>query len=144
MKIQRLYLITAIFLLAAMTPADAMAQSQAPSDETQVLRKLVDQMQTQMAKMQAEIDQLKGTKTEASPTQPAQASTTAPAPPPRQNGTIRAAEPPRVGATSEHVGDATSNYREFSEDTFAAARFNNVPLDPKYQGFFQLPGPRPS
>jgi hypothetical protein len=140
MKIQRLYLITAIFLLAAMTPADAMAQSQAPSDETQVLRKLVDQMQTQMAKMQAEIDQLKGTKTEASPTQPAQASTPAPAPPPRQNGTIRAAEPPRVGATSEHVGDATSNYREFSEDTFAAARFNNVPLDPKYQGFFQLPG----
>jgi|HubBroStandDraft_6_1064221.scaffolds.fasta_scaffold00326_21 hypothetical protein len=140
MKIQRLYLITAIFLLAAMTPADAMAQSQAPSDETQALRKLVDQMQTQMAKMQAEIDQLKGTKTEASPTQPAQASTTAPAPPPRQNGTIRAAEPPRVGATSEHVGDATSNYREFSEDTFAAARFNNVPLDPKYQGFFQLPG----
>jgi hypothetical protein len=140
MKIQRLYLITAIFLLAAMTPADAMAQSQAPSDETQALRKLVDQMQTQMAKMQAEIDQLKGTKTEASPTQPAQASTPAPAPPPRQNGTIRAAEPPRVGATSEHVGDATSNYREFSEDTFAAARFNNVPLDPKYQGFFQLPG----
>jgi hypothetical protein len=140
MKIQRLYLITAIFLLAAMTPADAMAQSQGPTDETQALRKLVDQMQTQMAKMQAEIDQLKGTKTEVSPTQPAQASTTAPAPPPRQNGTIRAAEPPRVGATSEHVGDATSNYREFSEDTFAAARFNNVPLDPKYQGFFQLPG----
>ena len=140
MKIHKLYFITAIFLLAAMTPPNAAAQSQAPSDETQTLRKLVDQMQAQMAKMQAEIDQLKGTKTEVSPTQPVQTPTTSPAPPPRQNGTIRAAEPPRVGTTSEHVGDATSNYREFSEDTFAAARFNNVPLDPKYQGFFQLPG----
>jgi hypothetical protein len=140
MKIQKLYLMMAIFLLAAMTPANAMAQSQAPSDETQTLRKLVDQMQAQMAKMQAEIDQLKATKTEVSSTQPTQVTTTPPAPPPRQNGTIRAAEPPRIGTTSEHVGDATANYREFSEDTFAAARFNNVPLDPKYQGFFQLPG----
>lgn len=143
MKIRRLFLISEAFLFAAMTLPNAMAQSQASSDETQALRKLVDQMQAQMAKMQAEIDQLKGTKTEVSSTQPTQATqapTTPPVPAPRQNGTIQAAEPPRIGATSEHLGEATANYREFSEDTFAAARFNNVPLDPKYQGFFQLPG----
>ncbi len=143
MKIQRFFLISAGFLLPMMTPPNGMAQSQAPSDETQALRKLVDQMQAQMTKMQAEIDQLKGTKTPVSPappTQATQAPTTPQAPAPRQNGTIQAEEPPRIGATSAHVGEATANYREFSEDTFAAARFNNVPLDPKYQGFFRLPG----
>jgi hypothetical protein len=40
------------------------------------------------------------------------------------------------------VGEATATYKEFSEDTLAAARFDNVPLDPKYRGFFQLPGTR--
>jgi DcaP outer membrane protein len=137
MKIRKLYLFAAILLLAALVAPNAIAQSQAPSDETQALRKLVDQMQAQMAQMQAEIDQLKGTKTEAPTTQ---APTAPSAVLPRQNGTIKTAEPPRVGPTSPHVGEATSSYREFSEDTFAAARFNNVPLDPKYQGFFQLPG----
>jgi hypothetical protein len=137
MKIQKLFLIAAIFLLAAMIPANAVAQSQAPSDETQTLRKLVDQMQAQMAKMQAEIDQLKGTRVEAPPSQ---ATTTPAAAAPRQSGTIQAAEPPRVGPTSPYVGGTTASYQEFSEDTVAAARFNNVPLDPKYHGFFQLPG----
>ena len=142
MKNQRLYLFAAILLLTAMVPAKAapQSQSQAPTDETQALRRLVEQMQTQMAQMQAEIDQLKGTNTQARPTQATQAATAPSTAPQRQNGTIQTAEPPLVGPTSPHVGEATANYREFSEDTVAAARFNNVPLDPKYHGFFQLPG----
>jgi hypothetical protein len=136
MKNQCLHLVAVFLLLGAMTPAKASPQSQTP-DETQALRKLVEQMQTQMGKMQAEIDQLKGVKAEAQPSP----ATTASAPPAsRQNGTIQTAEPPLVGPTSQHVGDATASYREFSEDNVAAARFNNVPLDPKYHGFFQLPG----
>jgi DcaP outer membrane protein len=140
MKIKILYLFAATLLAAALLPARALPQSQASSTEAQELRKLMEEMSAKMDKMQAEIDRLKGTEAPAPPTQAATAPTTPPAPPTRQNGTIRTAEPPRVGATSEHVGEATSDYREFSEDTFAAARFNNVPLDPKYQGFFQLPG----
>src|SRR5580704_15843846 len=142
MKNQRLYLPAAILLLAAIVPAKATPQSQAPTDETQALRQTVEQMQARMAKMQEEIDQLKGAKTQAPATQASQAATapSAAAAPPRQNGTIQAAEPPAVGATSPHISEATANYREFSEDTVAAARFNNVPLDPKYHGFFQLPG----
>jgi hypothetical protein len=38
------------------------------------------------------------------------------------------------------VGGATSTYDTFSEDAQAAARYNNIPLDPKYHGFFVLPG----
>jgi hypothetical protein len=134
---QRIHLVAVFLLLVGMMPATAFPQSQTPTDETQALRRLVEQMQAQMSKMQAEIDQLKGTKTE---TQPSQAAT-APVPSPtQQDGTIQTAEPPRVATPSPHVGEATAAYREFSEDTFAAARFNNVPLDPKYRGFFQLPG----
>lgn len=38
------------------------------------------------------------------------------------------------------MGEATAAYAQFSEDTVAAARFDNIPLDPKYKGFFHLPG----
>jgi hypothetical protein len=139
MKAKRIYALAAVFFLTGIAPVRALPQSQSSSDEAQQLRKLVEQMQVQMNKMQAEIDNLKGTKPEATASQAA-TTTPAPAPPPRQNGTIQATEPPRVGPTSPHVGDATASYREFSEDTVAAARFDNVPLDPKYHGFFQLPG----
>jgi DcaP outer membrane protein len=140
MKIKTPYLFATTLLAAALMPARALPQTQNPPSETQELRNLVEEMRVQMAKMQSQIDKLTGTEAPASPTQAATAPTTPPAPPARQNGTIQTAEPARVGATSQHVGDATADYREFSEDTFAAARFNNVPLDPKYQGFFQLPG----
>jgi DcaP outer membrane protein len=140
MKIKTSYLFATTLLAAALMPARALPQTQNPPSETQELRNLVEEMRVQMAKMQAQIDKLTGTEAPAPPTQAATAPTTPPAPPARQNGTIQTAEPARVGATSQHVGEATADYREFSEDTFAAARFNNVPLDPKYQGFFQLPG----
>jgi hypothetical protein len=140
MKIKTPYLFVTTLLAVALMPARALPQTQNPPSETQELRNLVEEMRVQMAKMQSQIDKLTGTEAPASPTQAATAPTTPPAPPARQNGTIQTAEPARVGATSQHVGDATADYREFSEDTFAAARFNNVPLDPKYQGFFQLPG----
>ncbi len=139
MNRHELYFFIATLLFGMILPARSLAQSQPSNDEAQQLRKLVEQMQAQMNKMQTEIDQLKGTKPEAQPSQAATAPTPTP-PMPRQNGTIQATEPPRVGPTSPHVGEATAAYREFSEDTFAAARFNNVPLDPKYHGFFQLPG----
>ena len=140
MKIKTPYLFAATLLATALLPARALPQSQASSTDAQELRKLMEQMSAKMDKMQAEIDRLKGTEAPAPPSQAATAPTTTTTPPTRQNGTIRTAEPPRVGATSQHVGETTADYREFSEDTTAAARFNNVPLDPKYNGFFQLPG----
>ena len=141
MKSQKLYLVVSTLLFAAILPPRAFAQSQTSNDEAQQLRKLVEQMrsemQSQMSKMQAEIDQLKGTKPETPPSQP----TVAPeAPPTQQEGTIQTAQPPREATTSPQVGQATEQYREFSEDTVAAPRYDNVPLDPKYRGFFRLPG----
>ena len=124
-------------LLMALLPARARPQSQVSSDEAQQLRQLVAQMQAQMSKMQAEIDELKGTKAQAQPTQPTTAAAP-PAAPAQQEGTIQSTQPPAQGATSGQVGSETASRQQFGEDKVAAARFNNVPLDPKYNGFFRL------
>jgi len=129
MKNHKLYLIQAAFLVAAIAPAKVFAQA-ASDNETQELRKLVEQMRVQMNQMQAEIDQLKGVKTKAAPATV----------PTSQEGTIQTTQPVREGAPSQHVGEATAKYQEFGEDTTAAPRFDNVPLDPKYHGYFRLPG----
>jgi len=137
MKSHKRYFVVATLLFTAIFPSCALAQSQTSNDETQQLRKLVEQMQGKMSKMQEEIDQLKGTKPETPPSRPA----VAPGVPLTQHeGTIQAAQPPLEGTTSLQVGEATKQYRQFSEDTVAAPRFDNVPLDPKYHGFFALPG----
>ncbi len=137
MRIWRPYFLTGLLLVAALLPVRAWPQTQTPTDETQALRKLVEQMQTQMGKMQAEIDQLKGTKPESAQA-PAVAVPAAPAVP--QEGTIQTAQPPRQEPASKQIGSATAKYQEFSEDSAAAPRFDNLPLDPKYHGFFRLPG----
>ena len=38
------------------------------------------------------------------------------------------------------MGQTTATYQTFAQDQFAAARIDNAPLDPKYPGFFRLPG----
>ena len=130
------YLSAVVILIGALAPVRTLAQSQNSGDEIQELRSLVEGMQVKMSQMQTEIDQLKCAKPEAS-SQPAAAFTVSPTP---QEGTIEAAPPPREGPTSPEVGEATAEYQEFDEDTVATARFDNVPLDPKYNGYFELPG----
>ena len=38
------------------------------------------------------------------------------------------------------LGQATVTYRIFSQDPLAAARINNEPLDPRFPGYFRIPG----
>lgn len=40
----------------------------------------------------------------------------------------------------KEVGEATSTYRTFSQDQVAAPRIGNEPLDPRFPGYFRLPG----
>ena len=136
MRANGLYLGAIVILIGTLVPVRTLAQSQNSSDEIRELRKLVEQMRVQMSNMQTEIDQLKSTKPEAS-TQPARAFTVSSTP---QEGTIEAAQPPRESGMSPQVGKTTAAYQEFDEDNVAAARFDNVPLDPKYNGYFKLPG----
>src|SRR5215472_5139989 len=94
-------------------------------------------MRAQMAKMQERLDQL-----ESANAQPSglPLAANAAAPPTPQDGTIQTKTPLPQGPTSPQVGKKTSTYRQYSEDNLAAPRYDNVPTDPKYKGFFYLPG----
>ena len=138
MKSRKFHLVVVGLLFAAIFPSRAFSQSQTPNDETQQLRKLVEQMQAKMSTMQSEIDQLKGAKPETPP--PSQPSVVPGISPTQKEATTQAAKSPLEGTTSPQVGQETRQYQQFSEDTVAAPRYDNVPLDPKYKGFFRLPG----
>jgi hypothetical protein len=126
-------LLSCSFLTASlMAPSAVLAQSDTPNQNVQEMRKQLDDLRAQMDKLQARLD-AEPAKGNASANPPATKPAT-------QEGTIQAKQPPLQVASSPQVGEATATYQQFSEDTYAAARFNNVPLDPKYNGFFQLPG----
>ena len=132
MRTLRMHLIVAL-LAAGSMPLAVPAQSVSPNQNTQELRKQLDELREQMNKLQVRLGELENSKA-------AEVVTPSTAPSSKQDGTIQTAQPPLQGETSKQVGQATATYTTFSEDTVAAARFNNVPLDPKYQGFFRLPG----
>ena len=122
--------LTVAFFLGAMLPVRVTAQSDASSQNVQELRKQLGDLRELMNKLEARLGELESNKTP---------DTTAGAPPAKQ-GTIQTKQPLPQAPPSAQVGEATSTYTEFSEDNVAAARFNNLPLDPKYHGFFILPG----
>jgi DcaP outer membrane protein len=123
----------AAFLMVGLLPFSVVAQSGTSNQSVQELRKQLDELRAQLAKLQTRLGELENTKAP----EPTGAPGVSPA---SQEGTIQTAQPPIEGQTSKQVGAATATYQEFSEETVAAARFNNVPLDPKYHGFFRLPG----
>jgi len=126
-------LLLAILVLAQSGRVLAQAPPQTP--EVSELQKELQEMRAQMGRMQARLEQLEGTKPGTSTQSSGAAAALSPA-----QGTIQSVQPPPQGPSSPHVGDATKTFETFSEDNLAAPRYNNVPLDPKYDGFFYLPG----
>ena len=119
-----------LLLLAVFIPAYAAGQTGAETE--QELRQELRDVQAQLQKIQSRLDDLESSNpTGTAPTQTASSPT---------QGTIQSSQPLPQGTTSPQVGDQTATYRTFSEDPQAAPRYDNVPLDPKYHGFFRLPG----
>jgi len=129
-KNRRPLCLTVVLLgVVSLFPSAASAQSDSSNQNVQELRKQLDGLREQMNKLQGRLAELESGK--AAVPQPPSTS---------QEGTIQTSQPLPQAAPSKQVGEATATYTQFSEDTVAAARFDNVPLDPKYRGFFRLPG----
>lgn len=126
----------AVLLVASLVPVGSAAQSNTPAQDVQDLRTQLNQLREQMNKLQTRLGELESTNASAGGTTPPAAASIP------QDGSIEATQVHPPPPPSKQVGEATATYKEFSEDTLAAARFDNVPLDPKYRGFFQLPGTR--
>jgi DcaP outer membrane protein len=135
-----------LLLSWAVVPQTVFADSNSADPTVDDLMKQVNQLRDQIAVLQAKLQQLETSKSVPATPAAAAASTSASSPQAfvgsnaSQDGTIRSSEPIAAAQPSKEVGAATSTYTEFGEDTAAAPRFDNVPLDPKYQGFFRLPG----
>jgi hypothetical protein len=120
--------IAVLSIVPLLVPAALVAQTPEQAPTASELQKQLEEMRTQMNKLQKRIDEVEAKK-------PAESASGALPPTTSQQP---AAIP--QGPTSPHVGEATATYDTFSEDSVAAARYNNVPLDPKYHGYFYLPG----
>jgi len=124
---------TAVLLAVTFIPAGLTLAQSDSGQNVRELRKKLDELQEQVAKLRAQLSELETGKAAGAGTTPVTSSSS-------QDGTIQSTQTLPQAAPSKQVGEATATYTTFSEDTVAAARFDNVPLDPKYKGFFRLPG----
>lgn len=118
--------------LAATATVAQSTQSNGSQQSVEEIRKQLALLKEQMSTLETRLNEIESAKApgKAAPPGPAE----------KQEGTIQSAETPPQAQPSRQVGDATATFTQFSEDKVAAARYDNVPLDPKYKGYFRLPG----
>jgi hypothetical protein len=129
----RLTHVAVALLIAVLDPAGTRVQSDSSNQNVNELRKQANELCQQLSQLQTRLGELEGRR-------PTEAAVPPAAPSTNQEGTVQSTQAPAQAAPSPQVGQATGTYTTFTEDSVAAARFNNVPLDPKYKGFFRLPG----
>jgi DcaP outer membrane protein len=113
-----------IVLNPAVFSVPAWAQTGTAGQSAAELRQQLIAMQAQMNKILERLDQLESAK--------------APPVTPPVSATAELLVPETK--PSPRLSPATSTYSTFGEDSIAAPRFDNVPFDPRYNGFFRLPG----
>ncbi|HEY4678996.1 MAG TPA: DcaP family trimeric outer membrane transporter [Candidatus Angelobacter sp.] len=116
-------------------PSWTYAQTTANQTNAQALQQQVDTLKTQIADLEDKIKNL----TPSGPANPDSSGT------PQAKGTdVQQGAKPSDAAeelkTKQTEIKATANYKRFSEDEIAVARYDNVPLDPHYPNYFRLPG----
>jgi DcaP outer membrane protein len=132
-------LVRSFGLLVLLVSVGGHAQTTANGAQVEELRTQLNELRKQISVIESKLDAIE-TSSASAPASPSPSTAAATVLP--QEGTIQTVQPMPPGPVSDHVGEQTRDYRTFSEDPFAAARLNNVPLDPKYRGFFFLPGTR--
>lgn len=142
MSFPRSVLLRSAALVLALMPVRVLAQADNSTQAVDQLSKRLDELRAEVNKIEAQLGELRSAKGIPAPNAVATPSAEVPSgtAPASQQGTIQSTQPPAQGPASRQVGEATSTYNTFSEDAQAAARYNNIPLDPKYHGFFVLPG----
>jgi len=103
------------------------AQTNTQGQSAAELRQQLDALRSQMDAQAKLMNDLQGriNELERAKTAPAAVEQQAPLPPATPSG---------------QVSETTTIYQTFAQDPVAAPRIDNAPLDPKYPGFFRLPG----
>ncbi len=131
------YSIPLLFLAVCPAVYGQAVQSASP-EQIQALQKRLDDLQSQMGDVQSELLRLSAGSSQQ-PRQPQQTTNPNSAVAAEQQDIQAKAEAELTPAKKE-LGQATTTYQTFSQDPEAAARVNNQPLDPRFPGYFRLPG----
>ena len=134
---KRLACFSILLLLLAVSPAAyGQAAPTASAEQIQALQKKLDALQSQMAEVQGEIQRLSGSSGSAADSGGDRSQVCNPAEQQNETSQVETELTPK----KIELGKATVTYRVFSQDPFAAPRINNEPLDPRFPGYFRLPG----
>jgi hypothetical protein len=124
-----------VFLLIAV-PCLSFAQAPVTkAPDAEALQQQLDALQQQVAELQAQIKKLAPAD---AATQAATGQQQAAAPDTQQE--VKPSDAATEIKTEQAAGKATLDYQTNSQDQVAAPRYDNAPLDPKYPGYFRLPG----
>jgi hypothetical protein len=103
--------------------------------DVQALQQQLESLQSQMAILQEQINKLTSTEPGAPGAQDSSQAKSAGT----QQGLTPSASK-ELTTKQNDVSKATAEYQMQSQDQEAAPRYDNEPLDPKYPGYFRLPG----
>jgi hypothetical protein len=129
-------------LLLAVSPAVyGQAPPAASAEQIQALQKRLDALQSQMADVQSELLKLSAgsSRQPQQPQKPQQATNLNSAIVAEQQDSQTKAEA-ELTPKKKELSPITETYQTYSQDPEAAARINNQPLDPRFPGYFRLPG----
>jgi hypothetical protein len=118
-------------LTTFLVPILAVPQVNSQAPTAQELRQQLNELRTQISTQTAQMNSLQARIEELERTKTTTAATSATA------GQVSNLAP---GVTSSQVGEATRTYVTVAQDPDAAPRLNNALLDPRFPGFFRLPG----
>ncbi len=119
-------------LVAGLRSAEAQSQN-ASTTQIETLQKNLNNLQQQMTEMQSELNRLLAASGKTSETGAAAGAGT-------QQSETKSQVDTELTPKKTEIGNATSTYHTFSQDPSAAPRINNEPLDPRFPGYFRLPG----
>ena len=121
-----------ILIVVGLAVSKVQAQ-ESTAAQIEALQKTLDSLQSQMSQVQAQINKLSAAQPGAPPS----------------SGAIETQQPggkadaaTELGTSQQNIGQATATYQTNSQDQVAAPRIDNEPLDPRYPGYFRLPGTR--
>lgn len=125
-----------LLLTALATPLTLSAQTTAPTaEQIQALQRKLEALESQVVEVRNELRQISGVPatdhTEATDLQTAIEA--------EQKQEVKQVETELTPKQTE-LSKVTETYRTFSQDPVAAPRINNEPLDPRFPGYFKLPG----
>ena len=127
-------LCTGLLMLCGPRSADAQTQDENRA-RIEALQKTLDTLQSQMADVQTELKRLSAS-TGTAPRNVVESKPVAGA----QQGETKSEVEEELKPKQQEIGKATGSYRTFTQDPLAAPRLNNEPLDPRFPGYFRLPG----